>query len=176
MTLRNRMPSPPIVWHVAHTRAHQEARAAAELAKQGFEVFLPCYVKQVRHARRAADIAAPLFPRYVFVGFGQEARWRAINGTIGVVRLIMSGDSPTRVARGVVEGLVALRDENGYVPLPRRNAPRPGETVRIVSGSLADTLGLFEEVRDRDRVAILLDLLGRRVRVVMDEALIEKAA
>jgi transcriptional antiterminator RfaH len=176
MTLRDGMPSHPIVWHVAHTRAHQEARAAAELTKQGFEVFLPCYVKQVRHARRAAYVAAPLFPGYVFVGFGQEARWRAINGTIGVVRLIMSGDRPTTVARGVVEGLMALGDENGYVPLPRRNAPRPGETVRIIAGSLADTLGLFEEVRDKDRVAILLDLLGRRVRVLMDESLIEKAA
>src|SRR6266700_1202029 len=176
MTLRDRMPSHPIVWHVTHTRAHQEARAAAELAKQGFEVFLPSYVKLVRHARRAAHVAAPLFPGYVFVGFGQEARWRAINGTIGVVRLIMSGDSPTPVARGVVEGLMALRDEKGYVPLPQRNAPRRGEPVRIISGGLADTLGLFEEVRDRDRVAILLDLLGRRVRVLIDGALMEKAA
>jgi hypothetical protein len=31
-------------------------------------------------------------------------------------------------------------------------------------------------MRDGDRVSILLDLLGRKVRVVIDEALVEKAA
>jgi hypothetical protein len=31
-------------------------------------------------------------------------------------------------------------------------------------------------MRDGERVAILLDLLGRKVRVVIDEALVEKAA
>jgi transcriptional antiterminator RfaH len=53
---------------------------------------------------------------------------------------------------------------------------RIGDSVRVVGGSFADTLGLFEEMRDGDRVAILLDLLGRKLRVVIDEALVEKAA
>jgi len=36
------------------------------------------------------------------------------------------------------------------------------------SGVFGDTYGLFEGIADRDRVAILLDLLGRKVRVVLD--------
>ena len=36
-------------------------------------------------------------------------------------------------------------------------------------GVFSDCLGLFESMGDRERVAILLDLLGRKVRVVLDE-------
>jgi transcriptional antiterminator RfaH len=165
-----------LTWHVAQTQSFREALVAAELSKQGFSVFLPQYVKRIRHARRVAIAAAALVPGYVFVGFGSDARWRAINGTRGVVRLIMAGESPAPVAKGIVGGLIARRDARGYIPLPPRAEINLGDPVRVVGGSFADALGLFEEMRDGDRVAILLDLLGRKVRVVIDEALVEKAA
>jgi transcriptional antiterminator RfaH len=34
-----------------------------------------------------------------------------------------------------------------------------------MSGALADCLGFFERMADHDRVILLLDLLGRKVRV-----------
>jgi transcriptional antiterminator RfaH len=34
-----------------------------------------------------------------------------------------------------------------------------------MSGALADCLGFFESMADHDRVILLLDLLGRKVRV-----------
>ena len=40
-----------------------------------------------------------------------------------------------------------------------------GASVRILDGAFADHLGLYEGVTDDSRVAILLDLLGRQVRV-----------
>ena len=42
-------------------------------------------------------------------------------------------------------------------------------------GVLSDCLGLFEGMSDRDRVVILLDMLGRKVRVVLDEEFIVAA-
>ena len=51
----------------------------------------------------------------------------------------------------------------------------PGERVRIVDGVFADSLGLFEGMADRERVAILLDLLGRKVRILLDEGAITAA-
>ena len=43
---------------------------------------------------------------------------------------------------------------------------RAGVEVRVLDGVFADCFGLYEGIWDRDRVAILLDLLGRKVRVV----------
>ncbi|WP_193371626.1 transcription termination/antitermination protein NusG [Pelagibius marinus] len=40
-----------------------------------------------------------------------------------------------------------------------------GEAPRIVSGALAGRAGCFEKMADRKRGVLLLDLLGRKVRV-----------
>ena len=54
-------------WFVAHTHPHAEAKATSHLNRQGFEIYFPRYLKRRRHARRIETVAAPLFPRYLFV-------------------------------------------------------------------------------------------------------------
>ena len=51
----------------------------------------------------------------------------------------------------------------------------PGDKVRIVGGAFGDCYGLYEGLSAHERVAILLDLLGRKVRVVLDSDVIEAA-
>lgn len=164
-------------WHVAQTQPRREARAAEELKNQGFRVFLPRYLRRRRHARQITTAPAPLFPGYLFVAFDAAIhRWRSINGTIGIVRLVTTLDRPALVPHGVVEGLVARCDPSGYIPLRSRPAFTPGEPVRVSGGNFAEALGLFAEVRDHDRIAILIELLGRKVRVLIDDDLVERAA
>ena len=75
-----------IRWYVVHTQPQAEEKACWHLATQGFECFLPRVVGIKRHARRVQPVLAPLFPRYLFACFDLDAtRWRAINGTRGVV-------------------------------------------------------------------------------------------
>ena len=45
----------------------------------------------------------------------------------------------------------------------------PGESVRVVDGVFSPCLGLFEGMLDRERVVVLLELLGRRFAWPMDE-------
>ena len=54
-------------WYVAQTQANAENKAVAHLARQGFATYLPRYLKRRSHARRVDVVAAPLFPRYLFV-------------------------------------------------------------------------------------------------------------
>ena len=51
----------------------------------------------------------------------------------------------------------------------------PGDRVRVSHGALCDCLGLYETVSGKERSAILLDLLGRKVRVVLENDLIDAA-
>ena len=57
-------------------------------------------------------MAEPIFPRYLFVVLDLDRdRWRSVNGTFGVARLVMmAGDRPQPAPHGVVEALVALAD------------------------------------------------------------------
>jgi transcriptional antiterminator RfaH len=156
-------------WYVVQSQPNAERKAIAHLERQGFVTYLPRYLKRRRHARRVEIVSAPLFPRYLFVGIDLgEQRWRSIFSTVGVSRLVCNGDTPTPIADQVIETLRAREDAEGYVRLERRPNFQAGDRVRVLDGVFADALGLYEGMRDSDRVAILLDLLGRKVRVTVD--------
>ena len=157
-------------WYVAQTQPQAELRAVANLERQGFETYLPRYLKRRRHARRIETIKAPLFPRYLFVRVDVASqRWRCINSTNGVSRLVCNGDEPAPVSDDVVSGLRGREDAAGLVRLEQRPRFAAGEAVRVVDGALTSCLGLYEGIADGDRVAVLLELLGRKVRVVVDD-------
>ena len=50
-----------------------------------------------------------------------------------------------------------------------------GDRIRVVGGAFCDSVGLYEGLSSRERVAILLELLGRKVRIVLDTETIEAA-
>jgi transcriptional antiterminator RfaH len=163
-------------WFVAHTHPNAEAKATSHLNRQGFEIYFPRYLKRRRHARRVDTVAAPLFPRYLFVAVDLAAqRWRSIYSTVGVTRLVCNGDDPTAVPDGVVEALRSREDANGFIKLDSRPQFRAGDKIRVLDGVFMSCLGLFEGMAERERIAILLDLLGRKVRVVLDADLVAAA-
>jgi transcriptional antiterminator RfaH len=163
-------------WFVAHTQPNGEVRAILNLQRQGFEAYLPRYLKPRRHARKTDIVPVPVFPRYVFVSIDlARQRWLSIRSTAGISRLVGSGDSPLPVPAGIVEGLRSREDENGFVSLRAPAGLQPGDKVRVLGGAFEECLGLFEQITDEQRITILLDLMGRKVRVTLDSGLIAAA-
>lgn len=146
-------------WFVVQTQPRKEVHAGLNLANQGFRSFLPRIRKTTRHARRTRTGLAPLFPRYLFVSLdlGRE-RWRSVNGTFGVSRLVSHGGWPTPVPAGLVEDLIAIMEDVGAVDL--RYALTPGERVRFLNGPFAETIGRLVALDDAGRARVLLELLG----------------
>lgn len=155
----------PDRWFVAKTRPNGEQKALFNLRRQGFDVYLPQFLRRINHARRISWQPRPLFPSYLFVAMSEaQQRWRAINSTIGISHLICDDRGPLPVPQSVVNDLRNAEDEHGLV-LTGRNVPfKRGAAVQIMSGAFADHIGRFEETSDDERVVILLDLLGREVR------------
>lgn len=153
-------------WYVVHTQPNAEARALTNLARQGFRTYLPRYRARRRHARRVDIVGRPLFPRYVFVAIDlAQQRWRAIQSTFGVSHIVCNGDRPSPVPTDVIDAIRAREDAHGWVLLGTAADLAAGTSVRILEGAFADHLGLYEGITDDSRVAILLELLGRQVRV-----------
>src|SRR6266571_1775722 len=108
-------------WYVVQTQVNAETKAACNLVRQGFEIYLPRYLKRRSHARKIEKIAAPLFPRYLFVRIDmQTQRWRSIQSTFGVSRLVCNGSDPVPVAPQVFSSLKVREDESGYIKLDQR--------------------------------------------------------
>lgn len=153
-------------WFVVQTHACSEDKAAFNLRRQGFEAFTPKYLKRRSHARKIEMVGAPLFPRYLFVKMSIiTANWRAIKSTLGVSNLVCFGENPASVPDGLIETLMTSEDELGYIDLAgRREKFKKGQGVEIVDGPMMDMTAVFDCMNDKDRVVVLLDILGRQVR------------
>ena len=163
-------------WYVVQTQVNGEVKAAENLRRQGFETYLPRYLKRRRHARKVDFAAKPLFPRYMFVAIDiATQRWRSVRSTVGVSRLVTNGDQPAVVPDGVIPALKAREDAKGFVEMDARPTFAPGDKVRVLAGAFMDNAGLFNGIADHDRVSILLEMLGRQVRVLLDADLVAAA-
>ena len=163
-------------WFVVHTHVRAENKAFAQLTRQRFPAYLPRYLKRRHHARRWEWVAAPLFPRYLFVALDlARDRWRAVHSTFGVRELVCAGDHPLPVPAEVVEGIRACEDEHGFVAINSDSPFRKGDPVRVTDGAFTGIVGLFERESDEERVVVLLDLLGRHVKVQMPLAVVSAA-
>jgi transcriptional antiterminator RfaH len=155
-------------WFVVRTQPNGEFKALAHIMRQGFDAYLPRYLKRRRHARKTDTVQKPLFPGYLFVGMDPEhARWRALNSTIGVSELICHSGVPAPVPDQIIGDIRRHEDESGYVVLGERAGLKPGDKVRITDGTMADQVGIFDAPSDQHRAFLLLELLGRQVRVKM---------
>lgn len=153
-------------WYVVHTQLNGEARAELNLRRQGFRTYLPRYLRSRRHARRTQMVPRPLFPRYLFVALDLACdRWRSIHSTCGVSQIVLAGERPVPVPEGVVEQIRAREAGDGYIALGLPSGVGPGSHVRLIDGIFADAKGVLERIADDRRIAVLLELLGREVRV-----------
>ena len=155
-------------WYAAMTAPRKETIAELNLANQGFRVFLPRQLATRRHAHQFRTALAPVFPRYLFVIIDLErTRWRSVNGTFGVQRLIADAERPIAVASGVVETLIQSTDTNGAL-VYRTDEFAAGDRVQLRSGPFAGSLGVLQRLDGAGRVQILLELLGGSVKVSID--------
>jgi transcriptional antiterminator RfaH len=152
-------------WYVVQTQTGREEKAEINLRRQDFEVYCPRIEKRRRHARRVETVRSAFFPGYLFTRLDLDVeRWRSINGTFGVRCLLAFNERPAPLPQGFVDALMAREREEG---ITSRSLPefRRGEAVVVDEGPLQDLIGRFERMADHKRVMLLIELMGREVRV-----------
>lgn len=148
-------------WYVARTHVNAESKAVSNLIRQNFETYLPTCSCWRSHARRREVVRRPLFPGYVFVGFDIEiTRWRSIFSTVGVVKLICANERPVKVPVGVVESIQKAEREGVFNYTHAVMQLKPGASVRIASGPFANLIGKLQSRISKDRVRVLVGILG----------------
>jgi transcriptional antiterminator RfaH len=153
-------------WYLVQAKTGQEALAAFNLRRQGYETFLPLTFKTVRHARKVRVEKAAYFPGYLFVAFDVERdRWRPIASTLGVLRLVAARERPSPAPAGVVEGLKAHADGAGVMDAAL--GLRAGDSVRVIQGPFADRRGLVSQLMGEDRVSVLIAMMNGEVAVMV---------
>ena len=161
-------PDPGARWFLAQCKPNSHQVAARNLARQGFEVFLPLQETTQRLRGRFVTRTRPLFPGYLFVALDiRNGPWRAVNSTLGITRLVSLGGAPTPVPDDLVAQLRQRCAPNGKLLPPP--SFQPGDQVAFASGPFANFVTTIESLAPDRRVWVLLDLMGQQTRVAVRE-------
>ena len=115
------------------------------------------------------DVARPIFPGYIFAEVAPDlALWRSILSTYGVRAVIRYGDRPAFVEPGFIEALRA-REIDGIIAKPI--APyRLGQEIRLNGGPFDGLIATIVEMKDKDRLVLLMRLLSQDIRLKVTTA------
>jgi len=164
-------------WYVVHTKPRQESVAEANLQRQGFETYLPWIKRVARRRNRWGNIVEPLFPRYLFLHIDPGQQTVApVRSTLGVTTLVAFGNRIIPVPDGAID--ILRRSESAQKGL--HSAPQhgfaQGDAIVVKFGPFEGLEGTFHMSSGQERVAVLLDVLGKSTRVVLNRHDVAPAA
>ncbi len=161
-------------WYLVYTKPRQEEVAQTNLVRQGYGVYLP-HVREARKRQgRRTMVVEPLFPRYLFIHLDTHTdNWGPIRSTLGVASLVRFGQEPARIPDELVDFLKARASEAGLHDWAEQNY-RAGDKVRVAEGAFRGYEGIMLARTSRERVVVLLDILGRQVRTKVDRVHLER--
>jgi transcriptional antiterminator RfaH len=155
-------------WYCARTKPKHEHIAAANLRKNlNLEVFHPRLRIERATQRGVVRIIEPLFPCYIFVRCVIEDKLNEIKHSNGISSLVHFGHRIPKVSDAIIEELQECFETEE--PLNVENRLSPGDEVTVADGAFAGMSAfVLRNMPARQRVQVLLDILGRPTPVEVD--------
>ena len=157
-------------WYIVQFKRNSHRVATRNLTQQGFKTFLPLQSFTRKSKARFSTHIEPLFPGYMFVSINlNKEPWHKINSTLGVSRLICHDGIPMKVPEEIVLALMSRCDSSGKLLPPESLAT--GDSVKILSGALANFIATVETFDNEQRIWVLMEIMGQvtRVQVTLDQ-------
>lgn len=165
------------LWYAVYTKPKEEERADCNLRAWGVKTFTP-KIKEHRRSRgyrNATNVIKHLFPRYIFAQFISNAELHKVNYTRGVCNVVGFGEKPCPVDDIIIETIQSQMGEEGFIQFGQDI--HKGEKVMIQDGPFESLNGTVErEMRDSDRLVVLLSSVSYQGRLIIEKALVKKAA
>lgn len=160
-------------WYVLKVRSRYEKAVAEEMAKQ-YEIFLPLIKKRRKWSDRIKIIDAPLFPGYLFVftDIKQKFYILEIKGVSGFIRF---GEKEASIHEKELKALEIMLKEPQSLEVQDTHHFNEGENVKVINGVFAGLTGKVRSLKNKCRLYILIEQLGKLVSVEIDSNAIEKA-
>lgn len=152
-------------WYAAQLKPNGEALALSNLERQGFNTFRPQVWETLRTDKAVKRVMRSMFPGYLFVEFDiADPTWHSIRSTRGITRLVGNPSGrPSRLPNDLIRELMA-RSASNLAADPAKNI-QPGDKVHLANGPFATLLATVEKLDARQRVWLLIDLMGRQTRL-----------
>lgn len=165
-------------WYVVHTYSGYENKVKANIEKtvenrgmqdQIYEVSVPLQdVVEMKDGQKKT-VQRKVFPGYVLLHMiMNDETWYVVRNTRGVTSFVGPGSKPVPLTEAEVRAMgIGGAVEELDVEL--------GDTVRIVTGPFADSVGQIQEINANKRTLVVnLSIFGRETPVELDFAQIDK--
>ncbi len=163
--------NPDAPWLCIYTKPQAEIVALQHLRHQSFPAYLPLHLATLANRQTRVD---PLFPRYLFAQ-PHNGSWSAIRSTRGIASVLTAPDGSAReVPPSAIDRLLAQCAPNGIIYPVEPMKITPGDTLRAIAGPFAELAGICTRTA-RDRVWLLLEIMGRSMEVAFAKDSLEPA-
>ncbi|MGH7870997.1 MAG: transcription termination/antitermination protein NusG [Candidatus Binatia bacterium] len=164
---------PGLRWYAIQTKVNREKEVEKRLKDLRLEAFLPFMRARRRIGSRFHWVLAPLFPGYIFCRLDMVLSGKAARYSPGVKDFLTFGSRLAEVGEEIIEALRERCPEG--VALIDPVTAQPGDTVRINEGPFSGLEAVFQQkLKGSERVAVLLEILGRQTRIVVPSEMIAK--
>ena len=165
-------------WYVVHTYSGYENKVKANIEKtienrklqdQILEVSVPMQnVVEVKNGAKK-QVQKKMFPAYVLINMiMNDDTWYVVRNTRGVTGFVGPGSKPVPLTDEEMIPL-GIKDNNVVVDFVE------GESIRVVSGAWADTVGVIQSLNvQKQSLTINVELFGRETPVEISFADVKK--
>lgn len=164
-------------WHLLLCKPNQNHIAFRNLKRLGFDLFMPRHLAERRLKGRVLRELRPIFGGYLFLTMNPSApRWYDARTASGVSKIIgNSAGGPSVVPPEVIAGLMQRCDHDGLIQETVKDFSE-GDKVRIIGGPFANFITSIEKIAPDRRLHVLLELMGRPTKVLVDPTMVDKYA
>lgn len=172
-------------WFCVHAKPAHEAVVVLALRRMTdqvrenvgeIDVYFPRIQVKMPVGGHLRLVVRPLFPRYLFARFTLGKAGRFVASRSQVLGLVQFGPRPSVVPPQVIEELKSWSQANDPEVFDPTTELKVGQRVVIQSGPFKGMEAeLVSHLSDRKRVALLLDHLQSRARLIMDRTNLKAA-
>ena len=162
-------------WYAIHTKPKQEGRADDNLRAWGVETFTPRIgERRYTPVGQVKNELKPLFPQYIFARFDARCMLHQVCFTRGIHDVVrFGGDDPTPIDNEIIAIIRSRVGADGLIDLSEKF--KAGDRIVIKDGPLKNFIGIFErDVKESDRVMILLSTLKYQAHLLLERGLVKK--
>lgn len=162
-------------WYVLHTYSGYEKKVKADielrvetmgLENNVFAVEIPMEtVTEIKDGGKRVESEKKVFPGYVLIRMDLDDRsWAAVRNTPGVTGFVGSEGHPEPLTRAEYNKI--MKRTSHEAPKKTSTNIEEGQTVKVISGPLADFDGTVSEVQpDAGKVKVMVSIFGRETPV-----------
>lgn len=159
-------------WYVLKVQSRHE-KAVSERLSQKYEVYIPLYKKKSQWSDRVKIIDTPLFPGYIFIKTDISEKYYILEEK-GVISFVEFGRSPAIIHENEITAIRIMLENPQSIKIDDTYSFNEGQKVKVIKGVFSGVTGKIKMLKNKLRIFVLIEQLGKTVSVEVDKDSLEK--